>query len=350
MGGVLPVIAVVTKQTRLQNMKRRWVTSGAFGFRMQQAASHEVERRVKRMRNQGQVVSETVLMDLEQAVDCLADEDLFESEDSIYQSCVQSVLRDIDLGFPLLTLDRTQVPTFDFGRCVAVVVIGPDGLVANTAKYAEELPIIGVNPDPEKIDGVLLPFQPIDARRAVQKVIKNEETTEKVTLAEVITNDGQSMLAFNDFYIGCKSHVSARYILEERGQTEPQSSSGVLVSTGAGSTGWFSSVLNMTNGVMRFFHQDAESSQQPDRLGYSLSRDERKLVWAVREPFKSRHSDTKMIAGVIQDGEELILASQIAQNGVIFSDGIEEDFLEFNLGTIARFSVSRKSANLVLPQ
>lgn len=343
----LPVIAVVTKQTRLQSMKRRWVTTGAVGFRMQQAASHEVERRVEKLRQAGKTVSDSVLEDLEEAVDQLADEDLFAEEDMIYQSCVQSVLRDIDLGFPVLTLDRTQVPTFDFGRCVAVVVIGPDGLVANTAKYSTELPIIGINPDPDKIDGVLLPFKAIDARRAVQRVIKNEQTTEKVTLAEVETSGGQSMLAFNDFFVGCKTHVSARYTLEERGEIESQSSSGVLVSTGAGSTGWYSSVINMTNGMMRFFAGESNMETNLHPVGYRLSRNERKLVWAVREPFKSRSSDTKLIAGVVNEGEELILGSQMTQNGVIFSDGIEEDFLEFNSGTIARFSVSQRSANLV---
>jgi hypothetical protein len=35
------------------------------------------------------------------------------------------------------------------------------------------------------------------------------------------------------------------------------------------------------------------------------------------------------------------------QAGVIFSDGLESDFLEFNSGTIARISVSPQRANLV---
>jgi hypothetical protein len=35
------------------------------------------------------------------------------------------------------------------------------------------------------------------------------------------------------------------------------------------------------------------------------------------------------------------------QAGVIFSDGLESDFLEFNSGTIARIGVSPQRANLV---
>src|SRR5947209_4584377 len=71
----------------------------------------------------------------------------------------------------------------------------------------------------------------------------------EVTMAEVRLNDGQSLLAFNDFYLGRRTHVSARYSLTWRGETERQSSSGVLVSTGAGSTGWLSSARNMAAAV-----------------------------------------------------------------------------------------------------
>jgi hypothetical protein len=40
----------------------------------------------------------------------------------------------------------------------------------------------------------------------------------------------------------------------------------------------------------------------------------------------------------------------MATNGVIFSDGIESDFLEFNSGGIARFSISPQRALLVVPR
>jgi hypothetical protein len=38
------------------------------------------------------------------------------------------------------------------------------------------------------------------------------------------------------------------------------------------------------------------------------------------------------------------------QNGVIFSDGIEEDRLEFNSGTIARIGLADRTLRLVVPQ
>jgi hypothetical protein len=251
-------------------------------------------------------------------------------------------MQEIDLGFPVKTVDRSFLPNFDFGRCLVVVVIGQDGLVANVAKYVGDLPIIGVNPDPARNDGVLLPFEVRKARDAVRLAIDNKANLRHVTLAEVNTNDGQRMLAFNDFFFGASSHISARYTLEFDSHSEPQSSSGILVATGAGSTGWLSSVFNMTDGIGRFL--GAGEISRPE-----MNWDDRRLVWTVREPFRSKHSQANLVAGVVEEGDELVVGSQMPTCGVIFSDGIEADYLEFNSGTIARVSVSSQRAKLVIP-
>ncbi len=80
-----------------------------------------------------------------------------------------------------------------------------------------------------------------------------------------------------------------------------------------------------------------------------LSWEDRRLVWVGREPFQSRHSGADMVTGVLQEGAELVIGSQMPLNGVIFSDGIESDYLEFNAGSIARFTVSSQRARLVVP-
>jgi NAD kinase len=342
MGMQLPIIAVVTRKTRMQSLKRRWVTSGAFGFRMQQAQNLEVERRARAIKKKGGKLSDEVLAQLADDVDDLADEDEFADEDLVYTEQLKEILLEMDIGFPIRTIDRSQIATFDFGRCMAVVVVGQDGLVANTAKYVGNLPIIGINPDPTRNDGILLPFEPKQARSAVQRVVDVKFETRSITLAEVHTNDGQQMLAFNDFFLGCRSHTSARYTIQDAGKSESQSSSGIIVSTGAGSTGWFSSLVNMTNGIAKFLGKGVEEKVK-------VNWEDPRLVWAVREPFRSRHSGIDLVAGYIEQGDELVVGSQITGNGVIFSDGIEEDFLEFNSGTIARFSVANQRAKLVTP-
>lgn len=70
-------------------------------------------------------------------------------------------------------------------------------------------------------------------------------------MARAQLDDGQTIDAVNDLFIGIQSHASARYRIEYRKQVENQSSSGVIVSTGAGSTGWYRSVMTAAAGLAR---------------------------------------------------------------------------------------------------
>ena len=81
-----------------------------------------------------------------------------------------------------------------------------------------------------------------------------------------------------------------------------------------------------------------------------LSWEDRQLAWAVREPFVRRHSAASLVYGRVQEHDELVVESLMPEQGVIFSDGIENDYLEFNSGTIARIRVSEKAARLAVPQ
>ena len=265
----------------------------------------------------------------------------YEQEDRAQHGTLDQLKKELDLGYPLKFVEREYLPTFDFRGCIAVVVVGRDGLVANAAKYVGELPIVAVNPDPQRIDGVLLPFYVRQARQAVQRAAENRAKIREVTLAEVNLNDGQRMLAFNDFFIGCQSHVSARYVLRVDNQAEPQSSSGLIVSTGAGSTGWLSSVFNMAEGFAQWAGGGLQHRIQ-------LAWEDRRLVWVVREPFRSKQSGADLVAGWLDQGNELVIESLMPSGGVIFSDGVESDFLEFTSGTIARIGVAQQRARLVV--
>src|SRR5262245_4370847 len=174
----------------------------------------------------------------------------YEQEHEVFTGVARRLLRELDgLGRKVQRIDWTFLPNFLFDPADAVVVLGRDGLVSNTAKYLDGQLIVGVNPDPSRIDGVLLPFAPAAAPKAVARVIEGRVNCHEITMAEVALNDGQRLLAFNDFYAGQRTHVSSRYSLSWHGDSERQSSSGVLVSTGAGSTGWFSSTQNMARAV-----------------------------------------------------------------------------------------------------
>lgn len=238
------------------------------------------------------------------------------------------------------TVERVYLPSFIFSETNLIVVIGQDGLVANTAKYSKTCPIIAVNPDKARYDGVLLPFSSNDFTEGVENVITGRYRARTARFAEARLNDGQRLLAFNDLFIGASSHVSARYKISFNGETEEHSSSGLIVSTAAGSTGWLSSVFNMAYGVAGLFEQNL-TPQRPVL-------NDNEMLFAVREPFQSIRTQTGITAGLIQQQDQLSVESLMTTGGVIFSDGIESDFLKFNSGAIARIGMAAETATLVL--
>jgi len=317
----------------MEGLLERWATRGNALFNFRQAkivANQRVGNMTEAMAIQSRATDDD-FMELE-------------TEDSTYQQAVTGLKRELDFGLPIQEIDRGFLPNFDFDLASVVVVVGQDGLVANTAKYVGDVPIVGVNPDPTRFDGVLLPYQIEHARSAVAAVLQNRASVRDVTLAQVSLHDGQQLLAFNDLFVGASTHVSARYEVTAGGQTEPQSSSGILISTGAGSTGWMSSVYNMTCGMAKWLGVEA-----PESGPLSMEWDDPSLVWAVREPFLSQRSGISLVAGCIEDGDELLIESRMDSGGVIFSDGIQTDYLEFNAGAIARIRVANQRAQLVVP-
>jgi len=107
----------------------------------------------------------------------------YQQEHDAYQRALDRLRRDLDLGMPRQIMDRGLVPTYTFGPGDLVVTLGQDGLVANVAKYAGAQPIIGVNPDPERFDGVLLPFLPPDAKHATALVFDGTAAVPRISAA-----------------------------------------------------------------------------------------------------------------------------------------------------------------------
>ena len=71
------------------------------------------------------------------------------------------------------------------------------------------------------------------------------------------------------------------------------------------------------------------------------------LFFTVREPFPSRTTRTDLVFGQISSEATLEVESLMPERGVIFSDGLENDFLEFNAGARARISVADRQGRLV---
>ena len=270
------------------------------------------------------------------------DFNFFELEHNIFYESLKKVKHSISEILKYKIIHRSFLPTYIFTEQDLVLVIGQDGLVANTAKYVSSLPIIGINPDIKRYDGVLLKHSPDYLKSILKDVIKGNYNTKQVTMAKAVLNDGQELLAFNDFYIGADSHVSSKYSIEFNGDKEQQSSSGIIVSTGAGSTGWLSSIFNMTNIISEYYSRDLAD------CGTTLDWNENKLIFAVREPFLSKMSQTNIGYGIITKNKTLKIESHMPSKGIIFSDGVESDFLNFNSGSSVEISIANEKANLII--
>jgi len=260
----------------------------------------------------------------------------YELEHEQFHKVLSLVQRELSTVIKNKLIDRLFLPSFLFNKNQIVLVIGQDGLVANTAKYVNQVPIIAINPDPQRYDGILLSFNVHTYLNAIKNVLKNNYQTKVAHFAEAKLNDGQRLLAFNDLFIGVASHTSARYKITFSNQSETQSSSGIIVSTKAGSTGWLSSIFNMANALIKTKRQ------------ISTTFKDNELMFVVREPFKSKTSQTKLISGILNENNPLIIESLMPINGVIFSDGIESDFLKFNAGSIATIRIAKETARLVI--
>ncbi len=271
----------------------------------------------------------------------------YEQSDMQYQRSLEAIKRQIPRTLKHQFIDRDLLPTYQFGDHDLVVTVGPDGLVVNTAKYLTNQLILAINPDPARIDGVLLPFTFEEMGIWIERVLRGEFSFYQAAMAQARLNDGQVLYALNDLFIGPRTHISARYLLEYAGSAEPQSSSGIIVSTATGCTGWLHSIITGAWETARYF---ATAQSDPPNMAEQRTRDDERLWFAVREPFTSKTSRASIVFGVLQPGQELVITSQMPDYGVIFSDGIEADYLAFNSGFIARVGLAERKANLIVPE
>jgi len=300
-------LILVTRQTRLHELKQKYGTLGQAKFYIEHLGES-----------------------FEQ----------YEVEDDLFWSVQKQVLSFMKATGRVQQLDRSYLPTYQFSRDDVVVVLGQDGLVANTLKYLKGQSVIAVNPSPKSYDGVLLPFIADDVPLVMADVLSNNMQSKFITMAEATTNLGDKLLAVNDLFIGPKSHTSARYEMQWGKETENQSSSGVIVSTGLGSTGWFKSLIAGASGIA------GKPVQKQIANGFEW--DSNFLYYTVREPFPSNVSRTNLVFGKVNARKPLMLKSKMAENGVIFSDGLESDYLEFTAGVTVAIKVSDTQGVLVV--
>jgi hypothetical protein len=257
--------------------------------------------------------------------------EILEEQNARFELARQIVSAAIPSDWRRARVERSDLSRFLFEPDDIVVVLGQDGLVANLAKYIEGQPVIGLDPDPGLNAGVLVRHSPQHADELVNKVAEGSAVIEARTMVQAVLDDGQKILALNEIFIGHQTHQSARYQISWNERRERQSSSGIVVATGTGSTGW------------------AASIRRERVCDISLPRPtDRSLSFFVREAWPSIATGTDITEGLVHEKAALEVVSEMDGGGVIFGDGIEADHMDFDWGHGVDVRVSDRRLHLVV--
>ena len=248
---------------------------------------------------------------------------------------LESVERAHESHVAALARVRAGIPDgwarFLFAPEDVIVVVGPDGLVANVAKYAGDQAVVGVNSVPQSNAGVLVRCTPDQGGAALGRIEAGADLrVDQLTMVRATADDSRTLTALNEVFVGHPSHQSARYELALGATVERQSSSGVVVSTGTGATGWGASL------------------KRGRHMGDLPAPTSRSLAWFVREAWPSPFTGIEYTEGILDEDEDLGLVVA-SESLVLFGDGMESDRLTLTWGQSVRISRAPRALSLVDP-
>ena len=226
-------------------------------------------------------------------------------------------------------VDRADLPRFLFAPDDVIVVVGQDGLVANVAKYIDGQPVIGIDPEPGRNPGVLVRHPASATAGLLAAVVADRCAVEERAMVAARLDDGQELRGLNDVYVGHMTHQSSRYLIGvPDGRRERHSSSGIVIGTGTGSTGWCASIA-------RERHSEPLPSPQSATL-----------AWFVREAWPSPATGVELTEGRLDGDQHLEITAQ-AEGLVAFADGLEPDRLTLAYGQRLTIGVATRRLRLI---
>lgn len=253
---------------------------------------------------------------------CIGD---LEARHAATQAALTTVAAAIPIDWRRGRIERADLPRFLFAPDDVVVVVGQDGLVANVAKYLDGQPVVGITTDARRNPRVLVAHEPGDA----VELLRATDHVEERTMVQARLDDGQTLHALNEIYLGHPGHQTARYSLSAPGGApEAQASSGLIVATGTGASGWCRSAW----------------LERRSPLALPAPTDPR-LAWFVREAWPSPTTGTSRTEGDLVDAT--VTVDVESDHLVVFGDGIESDHLALAWGRRVEIGRSRRTLRLV---
>lgn len=195
----------------------------------------------------------------------------------------------------------------EFDKIDLVIAVGGDGTVLSASHYLIDKPLLAVNSNPKESVGALTTISLNELREKLEKIKKGNFKTEKLERIQLnINGKSQDFLALNDIFLANeKAYLISKYKLRIKNIEEEQLSSGLIFSTGTGSTAWFKSAG-----------------------GNPFSPHEKFIKLIVREPYQHKHKPFKTIEHSIQENESISI--ETLTPSILAIDSIREYILNKN--------------------
>lgn len=200
-----------------------------------------------------------------------------------------------------------------------VISIGGDGTFLSASHYIENTPILGVNSDTNRSEGALTTIDLSQLNDKIKKILNNKIKIKEYTREKIILHQKNKKVetenALNETFFGnINPHYTTNYEIDYKNKSENQRSSGVVISTGTGSTAWYHSMG-----------------------GFPFSREKKQLKFRIRELYQRKLHKSKIKKGKIKNNEKLTIISKM-NHAIIAIDSIrtysikKEDRIEVSIG------------------
>ena len=221
-----------------------------------------------------------------------------------------------------------------------VIALGGDDHLKMLSHWIDDdTPIVGVNSDPDSSEGHLMSFTASDLPHLLKRIEEGNYLLEPWTRLRVSVDGVDQGPALSEIVLAKQDfRLMSRHQLELKGEKVVQKSSGLIISTGAGSTGWFASAGLYLAPEGRPFERTAPFARFELREPH---------IQFVEEEGHKKAIFPPLVEGVLLPGETLTVTSLNNSQGIASRDSI--DTIGFDRGTVAQVRIDDKPLWVIAP-
>lgn len=237
-----------------------------------------------------------------------------------------------------------------FNKATFVISVGGDGTVLSTTRAVDfKVPVLPLRSTPSS-NGGLCRYDYNELNTVVDDVINEEYVLQNWTLLKLKYKDHEEV-ALNDILVGPKKSMNVgRFVVQFHNHTEEHRSSGMVITTGAGSTGWYKNIKkqHLKTGIQWVDNPlSAPYDQMADYL-YTFSPERREAWFTNRELLQEQ--GIQYGQGTLNEDDKLIITSRMNVDGAISIDGDDQERLfSFPRGAQAQIGLADETLSVAHP-